>query len=86
LLKNVPLFEPQNEPQYFLFFSAVLGQTLLKEKSLKPLRFQGFLEKSALGELGRAACGFQAVLLAFYENKSFIFNGYRYLFKICTSK
>jgi hypothetical protein len=33
------------------------------EKSLEPLRFQGFEHFSALGELGGATGGFQAVLL-----------------------
>jgi hypothetical protein len=46
-----------------MFFFAVLYQTLSKEKSLKPLKFQGFFEISALRELGSAAGGFQAVLL-----------------------
>ena len=45
-----------------MFFFAVLYQTLSKEKSLKPLKFQGFFEISALRELGSAAGGFQAVL------------------------
>lgn len=45
-----------------MFFPAPLCQILLKEKSLKPLWFQGFFEISALAELGRAAGGFEAVL------------------------
>ena len=52
-----------------MFFFAVLYQTLSKEKSLKPLKFQGFFEISALRELGSAAGGFQAVLLTLLHTR-----------------
>jgi len=52
-----------------MFFFAVLYQTLSKEKSLKPLRFQGFFEISALGELGSATGGFQAVFLTLLHTR-----------------
>jgi len=69
-----------------MFFFAVLYQTLSKEKSLKPLKFQGFFEISALRELGSAAGGFQAVLLALSGEIPFIFNGYKSRLQKCTSK
>jgi hypothetical protein len=69
-----------------MFFFAVLYQTLSKEKSLKPLRFQGFFEISTLGELGGTPCGFQTVLLAPSGEIPFIFNGYKPRLQKCTSK
>ena len=45
------------------------NQSKPKEKSQKPLRFLAFLDKSALGELGRATGGLQTVLLALLHTR-----------------
>ena len=59
-----------------MFFLAPLCQILLKEKSLKPLWFQGFFEISALAELRRTTGGFEAVLLSVLRAKTVDFTGF----------